>query len=136
MEEVQDNMNFQDIVAEIMKFIDQNPSVSEDDLISHLSSEFNLDKEASAELGEVFSDINCYNDKAISLEEAREEGMTRDGWLAAQLEESIKNFDEKQQEEYMTNLANAMETEAAKYVENDEEESNIEDDDEIEDQEE
>lgn len=113
-------LNFQSILTKIMKFLDENPMISDKDIENYIIKEFNLDEEIVVELREIFSEMDSFNEKAISLDKARENGMTREGWLESQLSESIKDFSKEQQDNYLANLSKALEVEADKYVEDDE----------------
>lgn len=113
-------LNFQSILTKIMKFLDENPMISDKDIENYIIKEFNLDGETVDELREIFSEMDSFNEKAISLDKARENGMTREGWLESQLSESIKDFSKEQQDDYLANLSKALEVEADRYVEDDE----------------
>ena len=76
----------EEILKSILATVEAHPGQSVESTIKTLGSKFNLTEDELSEILESFSILDSINEKAIDLENARKEGMTRNGWVTKQLE--------------------------------------------------
>ncbi len=82
--------NLNDIFQMILSHIESNPNDSIEEVIKNMMGEAELSSEELAEIEEAFKTLDAINEKSKDLEEARQEGKTRIGWI----EDQVKNLSE------------------------------------------
>ncbi len=77
--------NINDIFQAILSQIESNPNDSIEEVIKKMMGEIELSSEELAEIEESFETLDAINEKSKDLEEARNEGKTRIGWIENQV---------------------------------------------------
>ncbi len=78
--------NFNDLFNMILSQIESNPNDSIEEVIEKMSGDMDLSSEEMSEIEESFKTLDAINEKSKALEEAREEGRTRIGWIEDQVD--------------------------------------------------
>lgn len=74
----------------ILSKIESNPNDSIEEVIKNMMGELDLSSNDIAEIEESFKTLDAINEKSKDLEDAREDGKTRIGWI----EDQVNNLSE------------------------------------------
>lgn len=97
-------MKYNDILISLLVELKNNPNISVEEIIKNKAIELNISEKEIKDLDEINKYIDDFDKTVIEINEAREEGITRDEFVQGRIERALEEMPESKRVIFIESL--------------------------------
>lgn len=117
-------MKYNEILISLLEELANNPDISVEEIIRKKADELNISDKEIRELEEINKYIDNFDKTVLEMNEAREEGITREEFMHERVEKALEELPESKRKIFIDSLSKTSE-EMIDHLENEIEEINL-----------